>query len=484
MYKCGPESICIPPPVEWTRLVERNKKALASGGHPLASLRARFRSELYEAAVAFERQVAAVAKSAGIQWQTPPSFDLNLGVVMTGHQPVIYHCGLAEKTKLLAATVGSQKLLGFNIIIDTDAGDAGEIVFPTQTGILETLSISQGGELLANQALQGEAAITSAFERIAGELTALAQPAASKRVQEAADLYIRLAGTQAVLANSLARRLWEGPQSYLEVPLSAVVTLPTTRAFIAALVADGVQFHHQYNRALETHRANHKIKNVANPFPNLKSDGERYELPLWRLSGLQSSRLPYFSSPQDSDYSTNDLLSPRGALITTMLRFLGADLFIHGLGGATYEPVTDLLLSEYFAVPGTEYVTASANRYLFTSEIAEHEETLACAEAIRNIPTRIPKFLNQGIFSLEQEVQLESLHHRRISLVAALKKGKEERTDVRQIGVALKDLDAEIKALLATSALAQRAKVPPVSLTQLSQWYCRSFPHFFFASTR
>jgi hypothetical protein len=164
-----------------------------------------------------------------------------------------------------------------------------------------------------------------------------------------------------------------------------------------------------------------------------------------------------------------------------MLRFLGADLFIHGLGGATYEPVTDRLLAEYFALPDTVFVTVSANRYLFTQEITAYEEALACAETLKNIPTRIPLFLNQGLFTASEEDALTNVHARRETLVVALKAGKDSHSDVRQIGAELKALDTEIKSMLAVSSLGRRAIGATLSPSQLSQWYCRSFPYFFFA---
>jgi hypothetical protein len=481
MYKRGPKTVCTPPVSEWGDLIAGNQKALAKSLHPLSTLRSRFRAELHEAAVTFEAELSAVAKSVGIPWQTPKLNDRPSGVVMAGHQPVIYHCGLAEKTKLLAAAVSGTNLRGYNIIIDTDAGDAGEMVFPTQAGILQKLSISRGGELFRDQSFIGSSEITAAFERISAELSAQAQPAAAKQAQETGAFYARLAGTKALVGNSLLRRLWEGSQGYLEVPLSTISALPAAREFIAAIISDGAEFHRTYNLALDTHRAEHRIKNAANPFPNLRADGQRQELPLWQLQTHQAGRIPYFLSSDSSESSAQESLLPRGALITTMLRFLGADLFIHGLGGATYEPVTDRLLAEYFALPDTVFVTVSANRYLFTQEITAYEEALACAETLKNIPTRIPLFLNQGLFTASEEDALTNFHARRETLVVALKAGKDSHSDVRQIGAELKALDTEIKSMLAVSSLGRRAIGATLSPSQLSQWYCRSFPYFFFA---
>src|SRR5438270_9519718 len=54
------------------------------------------------------------------------------------------------------------------------------------------------------------------------------------------------------------------------------------------------------------------------------------------------------------------MLRPR-ALITTMYaRLVLSDLFIHGIGGAKYDELTDLIIRRFFGIEPPAYVTATA----------------------------------------------------------------------------------------------------------------------------
>src|SRR5207248_7394239 len=53
-------------------------------------------------------------------------------------------------------------------------------------------------------------------------------------------------------------------------------------------------------------------------------------------------------------------LRPR-ALITTMYaRLVLSDLFIHGIGGAKYDELTDLIIRRFFSIEPPGYITATA----------------------------------------------------------------------------------------------------------------------------
>jgi hypothetical protein len=53
-------------------------------------------------------------------------------------------------------------------------------------------------------------------------------------------------------------------------------------------------------------------------------------------------------------------IRPRALLTTLYARLFLSDLFIHGIGGAKYDEVTDALLMDYFGCPPPAYLTATA----------------------------------------------------------------------------------------------------------------------------
>src|SRR5690606_13015755 len=127
-------------------------------------------------------------------------------------------------------------------------------------------------------------------------------------------------------------------------------------------------------------RADHKIKNPANPFPNLK-DGSNFELPFWIVDPSSRSRTPVRHGshpPQDA------LLIPRGALITALFRTHCSDLFIHGTGGKHYESFTDLLIREYFGAPPPPYVIASETTFLFNDALTRYEAGKAAQDTLQD----------------------------------------------------------------------------------------------------
>ena len=52
--------------------------------------------------------------------------------------------------------------------------------------------------------------------------------------------------------------------------------------------------------------------------------------------------------------------SGRGPMTTMYLRFYLSDLFIHGIGGAKYDELTDEIIRRFFGIEPPRYLTATA----------------------------------------------------------------------------------------------------------------------------
>jgi hypothetical protein len=146
-----------------------------------------------------------------------------------------------------------------------------------------------------------------------------------------------------------------------------------------------------YNVALTEYRHTNHIRSHTHPAPTLDRDNEWLEAPflLWTresprrrrpfirhqpdsivISDREGLRLTLdLSSAGAAEKAVSQLaeaeergikLRPR-ALITTMyVRLVLSDLFIHGIGGAKYDELTDSIIRRFFGIEPPAYVTATA----------------------------------------------------------------------------------------------------------------------------
>jgi len=161
--------------------------------------------------------------------------------------------------------------------------------------------------------------------------------------------------------------------------------------FVAHLLVHAVEFAASYNHALVEYRTQRGIRGEAHPIPNLAIDGDRVELPMWvsRADGprmrlhvaRQVGHVALFADSTvvctlDSDRLLQNplkelraalgdrLIRPRALLLTMYLRLYVCDLFIHGIGGAKYDIITDSIIRDFFRVEPPAYACVSATARL------------------------------------------------------------------------------------------------------------------------
>ena len=105
-----------------------------------------------------------------------------------------------------------------------------------------------------------------------------------------------------------------------------------------------------HNGVLAEYRHAHSIKNPAQPLPDLKTG----ELPFWILR--DGSREPLL----ETSSRRGQRLLPRAVTLTLFCRLFLCDLFIHGLGGARYDRITDEILKRFFLGAGAPFIAVSA----------------------------------------------------------------------------------------------------------------------------
>jgi len=163
----------------------------------------------------------------------------------------------------------------------------------------------------------------------------------------------------------------------LELPVSEMMRLPTVMVFVGWLLAHARQLHTAYNEALVDFRRTRRVRGHGRPMPDLAvrhdSAGEWLEVPWWMwsredprrrrvfasmaspgilaLSDMETLRIELPIAPDTSPSKWIDALSrmeehsirlrPRAIVTTLISRLLVADVFVHGIGGAAYDAITD-----------------------------------------------------------------------------------------------------------------------------------------------
>lgn len=476
------KELCNPALEDWPDLIGLNKRAAAGSG-AYSELRRRTAA----LAAAYTENLNALAKSLLRQEIVSEISELNgQDIVLSGHQPEIYHPGVLYKFFKLEEYRRKSGCFALNIILDTDEGDAGHIVYPL---ILDGKPSKKSSPLLKGKKpfrshmLPPAEELKDLFGEAQGSLTDPRFADLAESLKKYCSYYIKLAGRPIVEAHTIVRRIFENSPGYLEIPFSQVLRLEEANEFFLKIVFDFENFFHTYNSLLDKYRRDHRIKNSANPFPNLtERDGYR-EMPLWVHEGdsrralfvKRKGREVVFSEPVNS----SSLIVPKASLTTTFFRVCLSDLFIHGLGGAKYDRFTDQLMEEYFGIEPPIYATASADKYIFRDEIIQYEEAKAEAKNRRYINYHVEKYFPSFNWPGDEKSKLGELLNKKEALVGRIIGAKEEGRSSADLTNEMKGIDRQIREILDRN-IGPLQELPDRGKTYRDIIYSRDFSYFLF----
>lgn len=321
-------------------------------------------------------------------------------IILTGHQPELYHPGVWLKNFLaghLAAAVGGTAV---NLNVDNDESHQLTLRAPVRDGesvrVVETPYLEPTGGLPYEE-LDGSLLLDGAAERLReqGVDQSLCRAAAQywKRL-DAARARGALGKVIACARHQLERD--EGLENK-EVQVSDVACMSEFRLVVLDILSRLEAFHAAYNEALATFRRVHHEKNPAQPVPNLAREGDRWEMPFWvwrrgcrrerlwvsfadggRRLFIDGEKRPFAEiegkalagggaaaiAQLEEQESRGIRIRPRALTLTLFARVFLGDVFIHGLGGAMYDKVTDELVREYYGVEPPQLVMATGTALL------------------------------------------------------------------------------------------------------------------------
>ncbi|HUE17755.1 MAG TPA: hypothetical protein VMR25_26605 [Planctomycetaceae bacterium] len=382
---------------------ELNHRALTTletklQGRTVGQLREWTRKETLRAARDYTSELLAESTSVEKSLQADGSGSTGSELLfVAGHQPSLFHPGVWVKNFAVHELASRSGGISLNLSVDTDVMGSTRIRVPTggrsaprvervpfdadrprspweENEILDRELFESFGRRVCD--LLAEWHVTPLLRDFWPEAVR-----ASQRFSRICDCLIA--------ARSQIERQWGAGN--LELPISRICELDPFLWFVGHILAHLPRFCEVHNQVLAEYRVVNHVRSRTHPVPELKAKDGWVEAPFWiwrrgdtvrsRLFARQVGREVLLSdgreefarlplSPQMDACCAVEVLRelPRQgirirarALTTTLFaRLCLADLFVHGIGGAKYDEMTDRILARFFGVPAPGFLTMTA----------------------------------------------------------------------------------------------------------------------------
>lgn len=360
-------------------------------GESLSDLRVQTREELLDLAVAYTSQIRQ-------EPVTRPSSD---GLICDGHQPLLFHSGIWAKNFVLGGLAKKLKATPLHLIVDNDAWSQSGVMVPVNTTTVPTKQqipyATVKGDQPWEETLVDDPDMFYAFGKNVSD--AMAESEVIPLIHECWPQAVEAAKKKWPLSDCLTvarhhmERRW-GLEN-LELPMSRVCDSKSFRKFFCHLVSHMPCFRELYNQVLGEYRKVNGVRSHTHPVPELKEREGWLESPFWVWNTNSTQQLPLFVkqeghqillASESEPFASLDLspeLKPERSLeqlqtlfndgwrirsraLTTTLfaRLYLSDLFIHGIGGAKYDEMTDRLMTRFYGVDSPGYLTLSGTWHL------------------------------------------------------------------------------------------------------------------------
>jgi hypothetical protein len=358
-------------------------------GRSLGQLTKLARRELLSAARNYSASYCDVKQSEGELEACP--------TIISGHQPELFHPGVWAKHFAADRLASLHGAVAISLLIDSDVARTSAIRVPSgavDRPFVESIPFDRPVSGIAFEEYRvGDRELLQSFGHRAMKAIAPLVPHSMvdsfwNRVIDASQRTDQIGACFAQARHGLERSIG---LTTLELPQSHVCQMESFHWFTAHLLANLPRLSEIYNSAVQEFRGAHRIRSAAHPVPDLATNNEWLEAPFWVWSEQSPARRRLFVRCAGDAVELSDLdrwvtrlaVSPEGdasdavtqlealaksgvkirtrALVTTMFArlFLG-DLFIHGIGGARYDQLTDKIIREFFELPPPHFLTMSA----------------------------------------------------------------------------------------------------------------------------
>ncbi len=465
------ELLTEPPFAEWAALAEANRARADAwdfdvAGIPVGEFRRLARSEALDAATSFSAKLGVSVRPLG---------DVDAPLIVTGHQPELYHPGVWVKDFLMQRFGDETGASAVDIVVDTDGFKSVAVtapcLSPTVRRCRQYLAVGTANGCYLTAPAPSDDAVEE-FCQVGDEMLAtLPAPALRRHFSAFCEVLISASREAENLAEAvtIARRRYEAPAGtdYAEVPVSWLARTQAFSAFVAAIACDAPRFAEAYNSALAEYRLLARVRSAAQPVPDLNvADSGRVELPLWVIrDGVRETLwaervadgvalttdasgialLPVDARSAASVIPGLDaLIAPKALALTMFARMFVCDLFVHGLGGARYDRVTDEICRRYFRIDEPlGYATASLTLYLpLGMRLVSEADVSAARERLNRLDHNPDQALGEVSFANAAE------RERTLGLVAEkarlVREIAKEGADRKALGLQIREVNREL----------------------------------------
>lgn len=326
----------------------------------------------------------AIAKHAEATGAGLPVEDLaGRPLVITGHQVEFYHAGVWAK--VVAADALARRVAGavaIDLLVDHDVVDELGFEVPVREGDTwrrEAVTWGAAGAVAADGLLPPDA---ETFQKWDAALARHEVTHVDAMAMVLAALQPREGEGEATYTQWMSRgrqRLEAALGVHVHhVPTSLVCQTEPWLIFVNGWIQNAAAWTDCYNRHLGAYRTRMGITSAQHPMPDLQRRGEVLELPFWvyatgsvrqrmfvRVAGprrtiLLEDREVDVSGGLGEITVAGLVIRPRALTLTMYVRLFLADVFIHGIGGALYDQITDGILNELFGVVPSYGVVSAA----------------------------------------------------------------------------------------------------------------------------
>jgi hypothetical protein len=307
-------------------------------------------------------------------------------LILTGHQPDFFHAGVFAKiiaAHELAAPAGGTAAL---LTVDSDQPKSTSLLVPQTTGHgLRRVAVQIPGlDPQRPYELQPRVARTSWLQLFAS-LAALHEFRDRSLVDAFARGWLTTTEPEPAYCDAFDRGRAAverelGINGVRELRMSGLAQTPAFRSFVAHLLLHARSLAENYNAAQADFRIRHRVRAPGRPVPPLVIDEDTIEMPLW-VQGVDEPRRRLFVTTRGATlelHTDNRVLTtidadrladaethgrpwsleedgwqlrPRALLLSAFARLFVADLFIHGIGGAKYDEVTEDFVTALLGAP-------------------------------------------------------------------------------------------------------------------------------------
>ncbi|MAD81263.1 MAG: hypothetical protein CMJ50_10520 [Planctomycetaceae bacterium] len=359
---------------------------------------------LHEIARTARHDLLSAARRYTAAYRDVPAvtMDEDAPLVMAGHQPSLFHPGVWFKNFVLDHLAKKLNAIAVNLLIDNDVSRQAAIRVPTGN-VLAPRAVTvpydkpQPGMPLEESRLLDPVLFAGFGDRICetvrpfsrNPLIAQLWPLAEQAAQRTNRVHHCLAEARHCIEHQWGL-------DTLELPLGEVCQQTAFRWFMSHILAHAQRFQVEHNDTLNEYRRANRVRSKTHPVPELAQQDNWLEAPFWIWTSDNPIRRPLFARPMGDQTDLSDLrgltlqdvpLNPAGsdeaavtyfaererqgikirprALMTTMFaRLFLSDLFLHGIGGAKYDQLTDDLIQRFFGHPAPNFLVVTATAHL------------------------------------------------------------------------------------------------------------------------